>query len=138
MRSKRNVTANVLCLSEGMDLNPVFTSTTAFRPSGSIWGGGELKLFEHVGIPLVHGWVVDPESSDADVLEHINDYDTAVDLIVEVDHLTNGKFVMTEIDEVSSAGPSSPVENWTEAKVKKVADGMWFRNFVPRYILMGV
>jgi hypothetical protein len=116
-----------LCLLEGMDLNPVFTSHTAFRPSGSMWGGGELKLFEHVGIPLVHGWVIDPASTDADVLERVNDYDAAVDLIVEVDHLTNGKFVMNEIDGVSPAGPSSPTENLTEEKVEKVADGMWFR-----------
>jgi ubiquitin carboxyl-terminal hydrolase MINDY-1/2 len=110
-----------------MDLNPVFTSPTSFRPSGSMGGGGELKLFEHVGIPLVHGWVVDPESTDADVLERISDYDAAVELIAEVDHLTNGKFVMTESDEISPACPSSPADNWTEEGISKVADGMWFR-----------
>ena len=76
----------MFCSPGGMDLNPVFTSHTTFRPSGSTGGGGELKLFEHVGIPLVHGWLVDPASTYADVLKRVNDYDSAVELIAEVDH----------------------------------------------------
>ena len=107
-----------------MDLNPVFTSHTTFRPSGSIGGGGELKLFEHVGIPLVHGWLVDPASADADILKRVNDYDAAVELIAEVDHLTDGKLVLTDSQDISIAGPSSPTRNWTENEIRKVEDGM--------------
>lgn len=113
----------LICLSEGMDLNPVFTSPTVFRPSGSIGAGGELELFEHVGIPLVHGWLVDPESTDAGILKRINDYDAAVELIAEVDHLTNGKFVVTEMDDIY-ANLSSATRNWTEEEIRKVEDGM--------------
>ena len=76
-----------------MDLNPVFTSPTAFRPAGA--GGGELKLFQQVGIKLVHGWLVDPDSQESKALERAPDYDTAASLIAEVDHLTNGRFVLS-------------------------------------------
>ena len=105
-----------------MDLNPLFTSSTAFRPSESIGGGGgELKLFEYAGIPLVHGWLVDPESPDAEVLKRIKDYDAAVELIAEVDHLTNGKFVLS--DDEAPASPTSPINNWTDDEIRKVEDG---------------
>jgi hypothetical protein len=40
-----------------------------------------------------------------------------------VDHLTNGRFVFTESDDNSPAGPSSPTRNWTEEENRKVADG---------------
>ncbi|TEB23214.1 hypothetical protein FA13DRAFT_1798183 [Coprinellus micaceus] len=90
----------------GMDLNPVFTSPTAFRPGGS---GGELKLFEQAGIKLVHGWLVDPGSQESNALERTPDYDTAAGLIAEVDHLTNGRFVSELVveDSSQSPGPSS-------------------------------
>jgi hypothetical protein len=89
-----------------MDLNPVFTSPTAFRPGGS---GGELKLFEQAGIKLVHGWLVDPGSQESNALERTPDYDTAAGLIAEVDHLTNGRFVSELVveDSSQSPGPSS-------------------------------
>jgi len=117
----------IATISEGMDLNPLFTSSTAFRPSESIGGGGgELKLFEYAGIPLVHGWLVDPESPDAEVFKRIKDYDTAVELIAEVDHLTNGKFVLSENE--APASPTSPIRNWTEDEMRKVEDGEQHRD----------
>ncbi|EFI27969.1 hypothetical protein CC1G_14461 [Coprinopsis cinerea okayama7 len=131
---------------KGMDLNPVFTSPTGFRPSGI--GGGELKLFEHVGIKLVHGWLVDPGSQEAKALERAPDYDAAVNLIAEVDHLTNGKFVMEE-EAPNVAGPSSssssaqpvasssssnggmgPTYNLTEEQQAKIADAIVVRDFL--------
>jgi hypothetical protein len=42
-----------------MDLNPVFTSSTMFRPATT---GRELVHFASAGIALVHGWLVDPEN----------------------------------------------------------------------------
>lgn len=115
-----------------MDLNPVFTSSTAFRPSGI--GGGELKLFEYVDIKLVHGWLVDPDSQEASALSRAPNYDAAVELIAEVDHLTNGKFVVEEASgdaagssmqasASSSSGVVSPTVNFTEEQQRKIADG---------------
>lgn len=114
---------------KGMDLNPVFTSPTAFRPSGV--GGGELKLFQHVGIKLVHGWLADPDSQEAKALERAPDYDTAVGLIAEADHLTNGRFVVDEANNAAS-GSSSPRPNLnlTEEQQAKIADAIAVRDFL--------
>ena len=57
----------------GMDLNPLFTGVSSFRPAAA---GGELALFELCRIPLVHGWLVDPCSPEYPVLERCGDYDT--------------------------------------------------------------
>ncbi|PPQ78886.1 hypothetical protein CVT24_012273 [Panaeolus cyanescens] len=81
---------------KGMDLNPLFTSATSFQPAGTHEGAGELKLFSQAGIQLVHGWLVDPNSPEAPVISKVKDYDTAVALIAEADHLTNGQFVVDE------------------------------------------
>ena len=105
-----------------MDLNPLFTTSTAFRPAGA---GGELKLFEQVGISLVHGWLVDPESPEGKVLEKVQDYDSAVSLIAEVDHLTHGRFVMDE-DAPDPVAPTSPTTTWTESENTKIEDGQYF------------
>lgn len=105
-------------LIEGMDLNPLFTGATAFRPAGE---GGELKLFEHVGIKLVHGWLVDPASPEASVMCKVEDYDSAVNLIVDADHTSKGRLVVS--DDAIEAGPSSPTTNWTEEERIKIEDG---------------
>lgn len=104
-----------------MDLNPVFTTSTSFKPAGT---GGELKLFEQVGISLVHGWLVDPEASEGKTLEKIQDYDSAVSLIAEVDHLTHGRFVINE-DATDPLTPTSPTTNWTESEQTKIEDGQY-------------
>lgn len=117
-----------------MDLNPVFTSATSFRPSGSVGNGGELKLFEYAGILLVHGWVVDPSSPEAEVFKRVNDYDAAVALIAEVDHLTNGQFVVNEDEFAPIHGVSTngnvPSMNYTPEELTKIQDGilhpLWF------------
>ncbi|KAI0346250.1 hypothetical protein BDW22DRAFT_1405162 [Trametopsis cervina] len=85
---------------KGMDLNPLFTGVTAFRPAAS---GGELKLFEHAGIKLVHGWLVDPSSPEHTVVSKVEDYDTAVNLLAEADHLSKGQFVPDEGPSTSSS-----------------------------------
>ena len=107
-----------------MDLNPVFTDATSFHPSTTVAGaGGELKLFEQVGISLLHGWLVDPDSPEAPALKRVQDYDTAVGLIAEVDHLTNGKFVVDDRAPHVQADPTSPSRDWTNEELQKVKDG---------------
>lgn len=60
----------------GMDLNPLFTGISSFRPAGD---GGELKLFELCNVELVHGWLADPADPGYPVLARAEDYDTWVD-----------------------------------------------------------
>ena len=107
---------------EGLDLNPLFTGSSSFRPAGA---GGELQLFEQAGIKLVHGWLVDPTSPEYAVLSRTEDYDTSVNLLVEVDHLTKGQFVVADSEPSSSAGPSrrQSTYNLTAEEQKKVEDG---------------
>lgn len=78
-----------------MDLNPLFTGATLFRPAGA--SGGELKLFEQANIKLVHGWLVDPDSPEHPALSRTKDYDSSVNLIVQADHVSNGKLVVADV-----------------------------------------
>ena len=109
-----------------MDLNPVFTSTTAFRPATT---GGELALFSSAGITLVHGWLVDPEGPEYAAVKRVGDYDSAMNLIVEADVLTSGLLVGTgNADDgdgagPSQAGPSNSSVNLTDKEREKVEDG---------------
>lgn len=114
-----------------MDLNPVFTSPSSFRPAGD---GGELKLFEFANIKLVHGWLVDPDSQmEYQTVSNIGDYDTAVNTIVFADHLTKGQLVRAseEFDVlVTEVGA-----NWTLEERQKVEEGE-FRRTLPPLIIM--
>ncbi|KIK71531.1 hypothetical protein GYMLUDRAFT_33736 [Collybiopsis luxurians FD-317 M1] len=115
------------CTQTGMDLNPLFTGAKSFRPHGL---GGELKLFEQVGIDLVHGWLVDPESPEARAISKTPDYDSAVMLITEADHITKGQFVVDEFDDgVPQAGSSkSPV--YSDGERRKIEDAISIRHFL--------
>lgn len=101
-----------------MDLNPQFTAVSSFRPAGD---GGELKLFELAGINLVHGWLVDPNSPEYDVLARAEDYDNSVNMIVSADDLTKGQLVRAgeDLDEILT----STGDNWSAEERQKVADG---------------
>ncbi|EGG12378.1 uncharacterized protein MELLADRAFT_115056 [Melampsora larici-populina 98AG31] len=58
----------------GLNLNPRFGSIDGFGP-----GSGELALFSSAGVPLVHGWVADPQDQDTwDALMKCGDYDRAL------------------------------------------------------------
>jgi hypothetical protein len=107
--------------TEGMDLNPLFTSATSFQPAGA---GGELKLFEQTGIQLVHGWLVDPNSYEARTLMKTPDYDSAVNLIAGADHTTHGRLLVHDADQVDPESPT--VKNWTDEERTKVEDGIQF------------
>jgi ubiquitin carboxyl-terminal hydrolase MINDY-1/2 len=101
-----------------MDLNPQFTAVSSFRPAGD---GGELKLFDLTGIRLVHGWLVDPDSSEFDVISRVEDYDTSVNLIVSADHLTKGQLVRASENFQSLVMDVGG--NWTPEEREKVEDG---------------
>ncbi|PIL32412.1 hypothetical protein GSI_05658 [Ganoderma sinense ZZ0214-1] len=100
---------------KGMDLNPLFTGATSFRPAGA--AGGELQLFKQAGIQLAHGWLIDPAASEYAAVSRVSDYDSAVNLLVEADCLTKGHFVVAEDPEPgpSSAGPSSVASSSSRA-----------------------
>ncbi|KAI0703830.1 hypothetical protein BC835DRAFT_909494 [Cytidiella melzeri] len=109
---------------KGMDLNPLFTGITAFRPAAN---GGELKLFEHAGIKLVHGWLVDPSSPEHQAVSQVKDYDTAVNLVAEADHLSKGQIV-PDYDATSS---SSQAELSLSAEdERKIRDAYSIRSFL--------
>ena len=109
-----------------MDLNPIFTSSTAFRPATT---GGELALFASAGISLVHGWLIDPESPEYTAVSRVKNYDSAVNLIVEADVLTRGLLVGNGVEDdgdragSSQAGSSDSGVNLSEEERRKVEDG---------------
>ncbi|KAJ3567806.1 hypothetical protein NP233_g6120 [Leucocoprinus birnbaumii] len=134
---------------KGMDLNPLFTSSTSFRPSHYAAGGG-LDLFRNAKIELVHGWLVDPESDEGTVVGRtVKDYDRAVELIAEVDHLTGGQLVTDEETFTGAEydydgpgpGPSTSrgrsaaatrgkIAKYTEEERKKIEDAIVIRRFL--------
>ncbi|KAG2744741.1 hypothetical protein P692DRAFT_20744039 [Suillus brevipes Sb2] len=127
--------------TKGLDLNPVFTGATSFRPAGE---GGELKLFQQAGIELVHGWLVDPDSEEYRVLQHVRDYDTAVTLIADADHITRGRLLSGDVwgeGEAGSssqagsgpsgyAGPSSASDNYSESDREKIEHALVSQAFL--------
>jgi hypothetical protein len=119
---------------EGLDLNPIFTSPTSFRAATET-AGGELALFSQVGIELVHGWLVDPDSEEAHAMkeEGTEDYDSAVGLIAEADHVAGGLLVLGESGGTGSgeantdgqeAGSTKRKEaEWTDVERRKIKNG---------------
>lgn len=113
----------------------MFVDAVSFRPSGLNPGEGvgELDLFRKAGIELVHGWLVDPASAESEVVARYGDYDRAVELVAEIDHLTGGKLVLEEQlagvdDEVSGSGSESSGAggNLSEVQKRRVEDGECF------------
>lgn len=114
-----------------MDLNPLFTGATAFHPAGD---GGALKLFEHAGIKLVHGWLSDPESPEHQILSRTRDYDTSVTLIAEADHLTKGRLLApehTHTEPEAEGSGSGSYDSLTHDERQKVQDGTCSANSYP-------
>ncbi|OSC96954.1 hypothetical protein PYCCODRAFT_1420247 [Trametes coccinea BRFM310] len=114
---------------KGMDLNPLFTGSSLFRPAGA---GGELQLFEQAGIKLVHGWLVDPSSPEYEVLSRTQDYDSSVNLLVEADYATKGNLVVAEDVASQEGGPSRRDSAYTLSadEQRKVEDALLIRNFI--------
>jgi len=112
-----------------MDLNPLFTGATSFRPAGD-GSGGELKLFEQADIKLVHGWLVDPDSQEHSVVSRVQDYDSAVNLIVDADVATQGRLVADEDGSQLRVSSEQHEHNWSEEQRRKVEDAIVIRNFL--------
>ncbi|KAG5342339.1 hypothetical protein C0989_002810 [Termitomyces sp. Mn162] len=114
---------------KGLDLNPLFTSSTSFQPANKT-AGGELLLFSQVGIDLVHGWLVDPDSPEARAMreENAEDYDSAVSLIAEADHITGGLLVPIDGDIVSA--PKRRDKDWSDAEHRKISNALIIRQFL--------
>ncbi|KAI0246290.1 hypothetical protein BJV78DRAFT_173527 [Lactifluus subvellereus] len=93
--------------------------------------GGELALFASAGIGLVHGWLVDPASPEFAAVSRVEDYDSAVNLIVEADVLTRGQLVGAYADQgEDDAGPSQSSIDLTEEERRKVEDAVAIRTFL--------
>jgi len=103
-----------------MDLNPLFTNYTAF-------GSGELNIFEQAGIKLVHGWLADPDTPDFHTLSKwSSDYDSAMNLIADADHLTKGRLVQVEAEEnVASGSDRTNTFQLSEEDKEKVEAGTY-------------
>ncbi|KAJ2968614.1 hypothetical protein NUW54_g13165 [Trametes sanguinea] len=114
---------------KGMDLNPLFTGSSLFRPAGA---GGELQLFEQAGIKLVHGWLVDPSSPEYEVLSRTQDYDSSVNLLVEADYATKGNLVVADDATTQEGGLSrrDSTYNLSPEEQRKVEDALMIRNFI--------
>ncbi|KAG8833911.1 hypothetical protein FRC17_009870 [Serendipita sp. 399] len=105
----------------GMDLNPLFTGISSFRPGGE---GGELKLFDLAGIKLVHGWIADPDSHEYAALSKTEDYDTSMDAIVAADTAMSGQLVVLESNDIPTLNDAlSKPAQLSEEEHKKVVDG---------------
>ncbi|TFK61946.1 DUF544-domain-containing protein [Pluteus cervinus] len=114
---------------KGMDLNPLFNSATSFHPGGTL--GSELKLFEQAGIKLVHGWLVDPDSPESRALEATPDYDSAVTLIADADHIAKGQLVVDDAGEPGDTGAGSQMHTqWTDGERQKVETALIVRHFL--------
>lgn len=116
----------------GLSLNPRFDSIHGFSPVP--------VLFRLAKIPLVHGWIADPETSttrvvssdvpsndqeeregegEYDVLMRCGDYDTALLRIIQ------GEEILGEEahDEAGMMAALSRREQWTKAEERKVHEG---------------
>jgi hypothetical protein len=126
--------ADVPPLNGGMDLNPVFTSSTMFHPATT---GGE---FTSAGISLMHGWLINPTSPEHTTISCMRDYNAVMNLIVEADVLTHGLLVGANADQggddvvPSQAGPSHTNINLTEEEKWKVKGGKYHTtlSFLPQ------
>ena len=70
-------------------------STPSLHPSphSTHHNGWEPTLFESIGIDLIHGWLIDPKIPEYAAVLCMQDYDLAMNLIVEADILMRGLFV---------------------------------------------
>ena len=118
----------------GLDLNVGFTSTTDFKPQiGPDGGGGELSLFQLAGVPLLHGWLADPQDEETWlVVAKYGDYDTAVTQLAQTDEMARGLIVGEGMDtnEVDLERALEARHTWTPAQETQARDAIVLRNFL--------
>lgn len=115
----------------GLNLNPRFGSIDGFRNSSftsttESEESGELALYRLARVPLLHGWVVDPQDEELwdVVVENCGDYDSALIKLVEGDVLSGESTV--DLDNATEEEVMRAVERrsqWTPEEEKKVRDG---------------
>lgn len=128
----------------GLNLNPRFASIDGFRPTttsattspsqgaeGSVTG--ELALFALSKVPLLHGWVVDPQDEETwEVLVgEAGDYDHAVEMVVEGEVVSGGLDESGERTEEEVLALVAKRSLWTPADEKKVRTGSSPSRFFP-------
>lgn len=117
-----------------MDLNPRFGHIDGFRQSseareegkeGSEEGSGELALFAMSKVPLLHGWVVDPQDEQTwDVMvEKTGDYDAALEKVVEGQVIAGEQVEDGEEDEEKVLKAVEARSLWTPEQEEKVQQG---------------
>ncbi|KAJ8692257.1 hypothetical protein PTI98_009585 [Pleurotus ostreatus] len=111
----------------GMDLNPLFTGPTLFRPSSH---GGELELFKLAKIKLVHGWLVDPQSPEAPAVMKVENYDSAVDLVAAADHITKGRLVVSRNHAPVASSSKADNSTLSDEDRAKVEDAILIGRFL--------
>jgi ubiquitin carboxyl-terminal hydrolase MINDY-1/2 len=101
-------------LAGAVAFNPNFTSTV-FYPIG-----GEVnRLFEILGILLVHGWLVDPASPEYAAIKRVGNYQSAQNLVVEAGSLKQ------DTNPTGAAGPSRPNISLIEEIKENFRDGVY-------------
>ncbi|ORY37174.1 hypothetical protein BCR35DRAFT_273434 [Leucosporidium creatinivorum] len=121
----------------GLDLNPRFGHIDGFRQSGEAkeegkQGSGELALFAMSKVPLLHGWVVDPQDEqtwDA-VVEKTGDYDAALEKIVEGEVIAGEQVEDGEEDEEKVMKAVEARSLWTAEQEEKVQQAHLIRKFL--------
>lgn len=107
----------------GLNLNPRFGGIDGFRPASE---GGELALFKTAQVPLLHGWVVDPQDEETwhAVVEGegAGDYDAVVERVVEADVIIGEE---PGEDEAKMLEAVQRRSLWTEEQEEKVRQGVF-------------
>jgi hypothetical protein len=119
----------------GLNLNPRFGSIDGFRQEGeggAEEGTGELALFARTRIPLVHGWIVDPQDEEAweAIVEKCGDYDRAVEKIVEGEIISGGELVEGDEDEAKVLAAVERRSQWSQQEEEKVREAHLIRQFL--------
>ncbi|KAI5480015.1 hypothetical protein MNV49_001980 [Pseudohyphozyma bogoriensis] len=114
----------------GLNLNPRFGGVDGFRSDSS--ASGELTLFQVTKVPLVHGWVVDPQEGETwDLMvEKVGDFDSAMEHIVAGDVISEGTGVDESTTEEDIVKAVSKRSQWTAEEEKKVGEAHLIRQFL--------
>ncbi|KAI0287320.1 hypothetical protein BC826DRAFT_1045648 [Russula brevipes] len=117
-------------ITKGMD--PLFFHLSSHRIPPCHHRRGA-RLFASAGITLAHGWIVDHESPEYAAVSRVKNYDSAVNLIVEVDVLTRALLVGTGVVQDGDSegprktGPSNSIIHLTDEERKRIEDAVAIR-----------
>ncbi|KAL0223291.1 hypothetical protein P9112_002681 [Eukaryota sp. TZLM1-RC] len=85
-------------LSQGLDVNPIFSHIKAFEFSTS------LTIFDILGLDLCHAWIIDPNRDDLSPYSNFS-YNVAVDKIINSDDMYSlGAFLEDTSSQITEYG----------------------------------